>query len=405
GTELACNDDIVTPTNTASSVSVGVFAGQVLYLVVDGFDAAASGSYVLNIARNAAGTDGGATDVPSSDPCSGVTYAGRCATATSVEYCSVTTETGSPHIERYACGAGERCAIRPSGYADCVPTATCRTGDVECIGPTQLRQCAGGSWVSTTCPRECISSPIGDFCGANLATRVVTGRVMYMARGPNDASRPSGWSTTAFAASAQSFLVLSVRRNSDGTVSNIDAVPTSVGTSDGGRFSIRVPTVPTASDSIIVMAAAGDGNGGISYVVARPGFTRAGEQFTGAPAPAPSLWFWEWAANRFVSGDTLTITESMGSGAARIFDYLRYTYGYVQGIYGRPGLPLVAWLQFGTSWSCGACMARRPTTLFGSGTAPGLPFQVQGYFDGSIAQGYWSDPVTAHEFGQWVMSS
>ena len=228
---------------------------------------------------------------------------------------------------------------------------------------------------------------------------------MYIARGPNDASRPTDWGTSAFAVNAQAFLVLSVRRNADRTVATIDGVTTSVGTSEGGRFSIRVPTVTTSGDAIVVVAAAGNGSGGISYVVASPGFPSAGMQTPGITPPAPSLWQWEWPTGGFVSGDTLTITEGAGSGAARIFDYLRYAYSYTQNVYGRGGHPLVAWLQYGTSWRCGKCMGRQPTTLFGSSTAPGLPFEMQGYFDGGIAQSYWADPVTAHEFGHWVMQS
>lgn len=407
GTELACNDDIVMGTNIASSVSINVFTGQALYLFVDGFDAAASGSYVVNVTPGMITTDAGTprVDVPTADPCAGVTVAGRCATPTSVEFCAVPSGFGDPQLDRFSCASGERCVVGTTGYAECQLAVPCREGDEQCLG-TSLRRCVRGSWVTTACPRECISSPIGDFCSADIATRTVTGRVTYIARGPNDPSRPTDWSTTTFTSPAQSFLVLSVRQNTDGTQSGLDVVTTSTGNADGGRFSIRVPTVANSSDRIIVAAVAGDGRGGIRYLVASPGFSSSGMQVqTVAVPPAPTLWSWRWQTSAFVSGDTLNITEAMGSGAARIFDYLRYTYGFAQEAFGRDGLRLVAWLQFGTSWSCGKCVARVPTTLFGSATSPGQAFGSQAFFDGSTAQAYWADSVTAHEFGHWVMSS
>nr|MBK7066952.1 hypothetical protein [Deltaproteobacteria bacterium] len=161
----------------------------------------------------------------------------------------------------------------------------------------------------------------------------------------------------------------------------------------------------TSSDYIIVVAAAGDGAGGLRYIVANPSFASPGLQAVGTRPPTPTAWKWAWPTNTFVPGDTLTITEAMGSGAARIFDYLRFAYQFARDRFGGDGLPLVAWFQYGTSWDCGKCMWRSPTTLFGSATSPGERFAMQGFFDGSNSQAYWADPVIAHELGHWVMSS
>jgi hypothetical protein len=413
GTALGCNDDIASGM-TASRLSVALTAGQTVIVAVEGYGTN-SGAFVLNVSAGGSVDAGTFVDVPRADaggleagavdPCGGVSIDGRCASASVVEYCSVPTSGGSPTLERFSCGTGERCALNSDGIATCLFTATCREGDEQCLGATQLRRCVGGSWVTQTCPRECLSSPLGDFCSANVAVRSVMGRVMYIARGPNSTTRPTDWSTSTFTVPAQSMLVLSLRVNADGSQSVFDATTTSLGNVDGGRFSLRVPTIATSSDSILAMAIAGDGSGGLRYVVANPGFTATGERPTSATPTNPTAWGWRWPANTFVSGDTLTITEAMGSGAARIFDYLRYAYQFARDQFARDGLKLVAWLQFGTSWSCGACMAQRPTTLFGSGSYPGERFAVQGYFDGSGAQGYWADPVTAHEFGHWMMGS
>lgn len=404
GTALACNDDIGGGVQ-ASQVSVTLGAGQTVILAVEGYGAS-QGTFVLNVSAGGITDAGGPPDVGVTDPCSGVSVDGRCASATQVEYCNIPTEgTGRPTLERVSCGAGERCALSIDGIATCQLVVACREGDEQCLGATQLRRCVGGAWLTQTCARECIGSPIGDFCTPNTSVRTVTGRVIYVARGPNSTTRPTDWTTSTFTASAQSFLVVSTRQNPDGTTSFFDATTTSIGNVDGGRFSIRVPVTTTSTDHISVIAAAGDGAGGLRYLVANPTFPSAGEQSTIATPPRPTIWTWVWTTNSFVSGDTLTITEAMGSGAARIYDYLRYAYQFAHDQFARDGLPLVAWFQYGTSWTCGKCMARRPTSLFGSATAPGLRFDVQGFFDGSASQAYWADAVTAHELGHWVMSS
>ncbi len=402
GPSIACNDDIST-TVRDSRVTATLAVGQSVLVVVDGYDGSASGAFVLNISRGGT-TDGG---TPPVDPCGGVTVRGRCATTARAEYCVSTSEVGDQRIVRIDCVGGERCSTDADGNAGCQLVAACRDGATECIGLTQLRTCVGGSWVTRTCPRECISTPIGDSCGADLATRMVSGRVVYEARGLDRLPDPRDWGTTPIAARAQGFMVLSVRRNADMSQTLIDATTTSVGT-DGGRFSIRVPTSATVNDSIVVVTASADALGNLNYIVAIPGFSfvDAPRQLAGVQPPNATLWAWPRQSDRFVSGDTITITTAEGSGAARVFDYLRYVYGYAQEKFGRPGMTLVAWVQYGTRWNCGACMASSPILLFGNATTPGINFDAQVWIDGgSLSQGYWSDAVTSHEFGHWVMNS
>ncbi|MBK6533454.1 MAG: hypothetical protein IPF99_28845 [Deltaproteobacteria bacterium] len=282
GAVLGCNDDIVAGAEQASRLTVTLAAGQTVAIVVEGYGTN-SGSFVLNASAGGVDAGGaGGVDAGGADPCGGVTIDGRCASTTLLEYCSIATGGGSQaRLERISCGAGERCAVTADGIATCQLAVTCREGDEQCVGTTQLRRCVGGAWVTQTCPRECLSTPIGDLCSPNVAVRSVTGRVTYVARGPNGATRPTDWSATTFIAPAQSFLILSTRQNVDGTASIVDATTSSIGNADGGRFSIRVPTIVTSSDYIIVVAAAGDGAGGLRYIVANPSFASPGLQAVG----------------------------------------------------------------------------------------------------------------------------
>ena len=404
GTALGCSDDIVNATTTTSRLTLALSAGQAIAIIIEGYGTN-SGSYLLNITRGA--VDGGTpADAGAPDPCAGVTTDGRCASSTIIEYCSV--DTGGelpPSLQRFTCSPGERCAIDSGGAATCVASGTCIPGDSRCVG-TSLQNCVSGTWSTTACPAQCVDSTVASFCAPAVPTTTTSGQLLYQARGPNSPSRPTDWSATTFTATAQAFTIVSVRQNADGTLSYFDAVTTTSGNSTGGRFTLRVPTTTTASDFLVAFAMASDGLGGIRYVVANPGFAAPGTQPPDTRGANPNAWAWLFQLNTFVNGGTLTITESMGSGAARIFDYLRFTYDYVTTYLPGSGRRLVAWMQLGTSWTCGACFSARPVSLFGSATSSGQLFESQAWFNGSTAdQEYWSDSVTAHEFGHWVMSS
>ena len=66
---------------------------------------------------------------------------------------------------------------------------------------------------------------------------------------------------------------------------------------------------------------------------------------------------------------------------------------------GREGLPVVAWLGYGTRWSCGACFAQWPVTT------AGRRWEAQAWFSADEDEGYWSDAVSLHELGHWLMAS
>ncbi|WP_147452286.1 hypothetical protein [Corallococcus sp. CA041A] len=171
-------------------------------------------------------------------------------------------------------------------------------------------------------------------------------------------------------------------------------------TDGSGNFSVDVPSSPTSSDFIAIALAAEDGNGGLAFAVANPGFSVAGRQDVFATKPNPTLWAYSFPTSSIGPSSTLTITEAMGSGAARVYDYLRYAHAVTwQRFGGRPGRPLIVWMEYGTTWSCGACLAPSETQVFG------LRFSAQMWIPADSNQSYWADAVTGHELGHWAMAS
>jgi hypothetical protein len=327
-----------------------------------------------------------------SDPCNGVTTSGRCASATRVEVCVQPTGLGSPQLTSYDCPTGETCQVT-GGVAGCQLTAQCREGAVECASGSTLRTCSGGAWIETDCAGACVSSALGDYCAGSDATRVISGRVMYEKRAAN-AGR-TDWAALQ-AVPAQGFLISAVRGSGSDT-QYLDTQVTTASASSSGAFSLRVPVQPTADDHIIVYAAGTRSDGSLSFVVADPRLAD-GEQDVDAPIDGPAVWSWSWSADAVADGATLTITDDKGSGAARVFDYLRYVQGSADSRWaGMPRDPLVVWMGLGTTWSCGACNVAVPTDQFGT------RFGAQIFIPGGSDESYWADAVTAHELGHWIM--
>jgi hypothetical protein len=120
----------------------------------------------------------------------------------------------------------------------------------------------------------------------------------------------------------------------------------------------------------------------------------------GVQAVRPQLWFWSWVTAQLSTGGELVIPEASGSGAARVFDYMRYVdENTAERWPGRPRLRFIVWLGGGVSWNCGSCFAHQ------------LGFQLNTWFGGQIwlngglDEEYWADAVTAHELGHWAMAS
>src|SRR6185295_3559204 len=141
------------------------------------------------------------------------------------------------------CKDDEACTVA-SGQARCEVVATCREDDQQCFGTSSLRTCVNGNWVTSTCPRGCLATPLGDFCGLDETTHLVSATLVYEVRGPNDAL--TGWGPLELA-NAQGFLALSARFLPDGRLIPVDATYTTQGAT-GGRFSLLVPSSPKSND-------------------------------------------------------------------------------------------------------------------------------------------------------------
>jgi hypothetical protein len=326
------------------------------------------------------------------DACHGIPTTGVCSTPTTVASC-VVPEGGDPYIQTVPCNAGEACQI-VLGEAHCVLTAECRDGDTQCVSGTEIQTCVGAHWQTATCPRQCIASPLGDFCGLNEPTHALGATLRYEVRGPNPTLTDWG---PLFPVNAPGFLVLSVRELQDGSLVPIDAALTGA----AGDFSVEVADVPTATDFVLAIAAQAGGDGQFAVALLNPELPPSSVPYdTDLTIANPRLWFWTWASAGVAQGQVLTITEAMGSGAARVFDYLRYVFANTAVRWpGRPRLRLIAWLGGGVSWSCGACFSQRLTNQLGTW------FGGQIWLNGGPEQEYWADSVTAHELGHWTMAS
>lgn len=326
------------------------------------------------------------------DVCGPVPTAGRCRSEQELELCVVATGTSEERIDSVACASDQRCLEGP-GRARCVLRNDCDTGTTRCSSGA-LETCAGDHWESQACASECVATPLGAFCASGQVERKFEGRVQYERRLPNE--KRSDWAAPS-SVPARGFLVLSYHGEE-----LVDAALTSSAEGEqAGTFSLRVRASVTADDSLVVMAAGADANQELSYAVADPGFDpslRARDP--GRDEKKAAIWSYRFALVDLSQGQELTIREEHGSAACHVFERLRQVYLLAAEHY-RPKQPetVVVWLGLGTQWSCRACTSWSPTVAFDT------KFEHQIWLDGSRDQGYWSDPVTAHELGHYVMNA
>ena len=324
------------------------------------------------------------------DPCAGIPTSGVCSGTTAVQYCAVPTGTGQPSVQSFTCPTGEQCQTI-NGQAACKLVAQCHDGDLVCANVGQINTCQKGAWVTTACTNGCVDSALGAFCTPNIAVTQVSGTVQYDVIAPK--ADLSDWDLSkSISVPAPGFLILSF---SGKTVVGV------TGTDVSGKFTVNIPANPTSADFVGVLAAGTDGAAHLTYLVADPGFTAPGVQPQGTNGASPHAWSWKFPSSTISNGSILQITTAMGSGAARVFDYLDYAYLFAQAQYGgQLGSSLIVWLGYDTSWNCGSCFMRTPSAQFGR------KFDSQIFLGGDTTdQPFWSDAVTAHELGHWVMAS
>ncbi len=324
--------------------------------------------------------------------CGTVPTGGRC-NGNTVEFCAAATGSAELRVASYACFADEVCTDT-GGVARCELTGQCHTGATECRGAS-LATCAGGQWQESACANGCAASELGANCRSGASLEVYRGTLTYELKAPND--NLSDWSPTTTVVPAAGFLVLSF---ADGVL--IDSAVTASEGEAAGSF--EIDAVPAdrvdGDDYLAAIAARGNAAQQLIYLVAKPGFG-AGRQDVGAVPPAPELWLWTWTPAQIVSPATVNIPPDAGSGAAFVFDFLRYVYDASVSFYGeRANSPLVVWLDMGVEWNCGACMG--PWRYADPG---GAVYERQIWLPGGADETYWSGAVVAHELGHYVMAT
>ena len=358
--------------------------------------AASSSSSATSSSSSATSSSSSAASSSSggADPCLGVPPEGQCVSASQAANCVIASGNAQPKLFLTDCASYEQCELG-NGFATCeLKPGACIPGSEECGGFGLKKVCnAQGQWVQENC-EGCKATPLGAVCtGANTVIRST--KFQYEARGPNAGN--NGWGDI-FVAAASQILVASIHILPDNSSQLIDMTVTAA----DGSFAIAVPDPPTQSDYVVFFAAhVAPGTSNIDFALAKPDVPD-GEWNVNNAVPTLNSTFHSWSAyaSDIDPQTPITVSEAHFSGALRVYDYLRYIHDSTAAMQGKPGLPLVIWMRPNTSWSCGACQMPKPTM------AAGTPFVSQIVIPATAQDtSYWSDAVTAHELGHWVMGS
>ncbi|MCE9669386.1 hypothetical protein LY474_16370 [Myxococcus stipitatus] len=309
--------------------------------------------------------------------CSTFPEGGRCLGPRVVERCE-----GGQLLWR-DCDQDEVCV--ESGGARCETDAACVDGAERCAEAGALTRCEEGRWRSAVCDSTCVTVGHRGWCGAPGAT--LSGTARYARRGPDASFRD--WAPDVEQVAARGFLVASYRD---------DVLLDTTVTDARGRFTVRVADTVGPGDTVVLYAAGRGARADVAYAVADPALV--GEQrLPVQPGDSARIWSWARSTRALMSSPTIDVEESEGAGAAAVFASLEAAWRGARERYGYEGLPVVAWLGFGTTWSCGACFA--PWTV----TAAGRTWRAQLWVPGSDDAAWWSDAMVLHELGHWVMAS
>jgi hypothetical protein len=226
----------------------------------------------------------------------------------------------------------------------------------------------------------------------HLETVLFTGQLVYEAREPN--ASWTNWSTLADRP-ARNVLVRAYRGDT-----LLNEAETSDDPAHPGEFAIRVPAEPSDRDRLEFVAAGARGDGALAYAVADPGFyPRALPHALFEPMPAARVWSFALAVRDLAQGATLRISEAEGSGAFHVFDAVQRAYAVYARHATEPLHEVVVWLGMGTRFECGTCMASEPIEALNAS------FLHQVWLDGGSDQRYWSEALTLHELGHFVLNA
>ncbi|MCY0998140.1 hypothetical protein OWM54_13480 [Myxococcus sp. MISCRS1] len=309
--------------------------------------------------------------------CDALPPEGRCLGPRVVERCV------DGQLQQRDCAMGEACV--EAGGAHCEAAAACVEGMSRCSDAGALERCADGRWASAACDAGCVAEGNRGFCGA--PGRTLSGVARYARRLPDASFRD--WAPEAEWVSARGFLVASFQ---GGALVDLAV------TDGSGRFTVRVAREVGAEDAVVVYAAGQGQTGLVEYAVADPGLSGA-QGVPATPGSSARIWSWSRPTRALLDSPVVAIEESEGSGAAAVFEAVSAAWHGTRERYGDTGLPLVAWLGFGTTWSCGACFA--PWQV----TAVGRRWSAQLWLPGDSDAAWWSEAMVLHELGHWAMAS
>jgi hypothetical protein len=350
-----------------------------------GFSPGAGGGGLSPPAGNPPGGTTGAAD-----PCMGESTEGSCG-PNGAQKCVIPTGDGTPTLVKDVCTSYEECTITPQGAACTPKMGACDPGASQCLGADTILVCPPtAQWQMLPCPGGCLKTALGDFCRLKVETVPYTATIKYEARSVN--ANLTDWSASTFIAPAQGMVVAVFRGD--------DIIDADITTAEG-KFAVTIPTQLQPNDQIIVLLVhPTEAKTGLAIAIGRPDVKDGMQDQHEAASGKPAIWQWSIDPRANPTGSELTIRESDGSGAVRLFDNLRKVYADTKGLLRTEGHPLVVWLRMNTAWKCGACMFEDPVrvgpiTFISQVAIPALRENTS----------YWSDAVTAHELFHWVMRS
>jgi hypothetical protein len=327
---------------------------------------------------------------PSRDPCKDVPTTGRCK-GRDIELCVTGTGNAEPFISISRCDPGTACVNGANGPT-CAPTGGCTPYDSECRG-SRAAFCDAGQWVEENCPAGCRTSLIGAICRPTQQTLRYQNSLAFEFKIPND--QLDDWSDEVYATNLPGALILSFE---NGGV--IDAAITDA----EGHFTVDAVTPQSADgdDWVAAYLLRLESPIKTAYALLDPGVTGVQdlERSLDGLFPDASYWQWAWTTADIPSGEGAYLPLAAGSAAAFVYAYVASIYDYAVDLFGpRAESSLAFWFGLGTSWSCGACFTQQPYSFNGD------RFGNVIFMPGNDDEGYWSDPVIAHEMGHWVMSN
>lgn len=337
------------------------------------------------------------------DNCGAITAAGHCTQTNEIEACVTPTNTAKRQLSKKACSVSETCS-ESGGRAHCEPLpGACVPSAERCASADTMQTCGDdGKWGAATTCRGCsIANGAAVGCTGTLAAsavRTISGKVNYEQHGMNAAR--TDWDTNGTLVPAQGTTLMSMIANPDvpGTTIPLDVAVIAA----DGSYTLKVPSKPGATDSVVLFAMSRTPDTNV-FAIGLPD-VGDGVQSTSDDVPPANersgIWTFGFAPASLGDNATLNVREQDGAGVLRVFDIIRMAHGKAEIAGGKVDKSLIAFMRPNTEWDCGACFIDFPQAFDGAEWKAQIRFGFT-----AEDQGYWSDAVTAHEFGHSIMAA